>query len=744
MKILQKLFLLFLLLFPFSSYSNSETDISKEGLILEYLFNTNDNSIIDTSLSPKKITTEWNIIIKNDENLWFNYVDLLLWGKIKSNIGWSTWPYWNYTISFWYKWIDKSNHSNRSYTWTQYLLNSNLWLVLWKEDKTDYYIWHTRSCFILWYNDCNVYNNIFDDKWHHIIIRKNWLYNKLFIDWKIVFDERLSIWDLWHNFEIWWWNVDTWKIAKFRLYNRDLTTEELKTLYNEFYYVSTTSIKKIDNKVWSITEEDKKILSSTWYLIGVNINTKLLDRVNNNNVATFNSMSLSNLTPQIIFSTNYWEFKDKIYLALDNNYTCFLPYWNFDCSILKDEKNHKVIIKKDGLNNLVYLDSILVLNVSDARWEYWAQLSLKNSFNITNSVYPTAKRPYYFCNWYLLVNWSYICDSKSEFLWNIDYLTLNNFNTDILQFSKIIDDETERNILLSTKSLSYNNIKLTIQNFVNDLLTINVTWLDDNTSIEKINYSYSFDGINYINIDKNNIESNTNSGFLYTINTTDLPYWDIQLFLNIKDWALSKNIWQINSRKENSWLDISIIMPDSLASDSKYISASFDWDLYMSIVKTWNICNQTLIFENYTPLTFTSEYNNWYKVCYKWIDNNTNQIVYKLSNEINWIKSKELFLWNTIFDDYKKWSYSKFPKENDTTFIALWLIWISSSYWDKTWKSWINWWSQLADINWDWLIDILYNLDNRKAILVNNWDFTFDIVYKCVVDNWYYGTCSWK
>ena len=96
------------------------------------------------------------------------------------------------------------------------------------------------------------------------------------------------------------------------------------------------------------------------------------------------------------------------------------------------------------------------------------------------------------------------------------------------------------------------------------------------------------------------------------------------------------------------------------------------------------------------------------------------------------------------------WSYSKDIKTNDTTYLMLGMFSIDERYKKG---------SAFVDVNGDGLVDVLYRDNNgpyglsvqKRIIMVNKGDYSFNIPYKCVqvindskneVKKGFYGNCA--
>lgn len=95
----------------------------------------------------------------------------------------------------------------------------------------------------------------------------------------------------------------------------------------------------------------------------------------------------------------------------------------------------------------------------------------------------------------------------------------------------------------------------------------------------------------------------------------------------------------------------------------------------------------------------------------------------------------------SIFNDYKNWNVS-LNVPTDMTYKMLEFINSSRG-------------PTFVDVNWDWLVDVLYNYNYYMTALLNEWDLGYKIWYICyapleyVQENWrniqkrhYYGDCA--
>jgi hypothetical protein len=696
--------ILFFILFSIYGYTNA-AQVTSTWLLLEYKFQWNFN---DTSSNNRASTYTW-VILNSDLKQGINFATFTNW-KISTNLGWSTDEYGQYTISMWYKWLSTTRQAIIGW-----LLNAE---------------WNVCSAYSITF-DCTT---IFDNKWHNIILKKNWKYNKVYIDWKILLDYQWIVWALNYNMDIWYWAITyklsptstsyatwnfymNWSILWFRVYKRELTASEVVDLYLEYSYIQSN----IDT-YWSTPLSSWSQAYWTWtYSVSFYVKTLLSQRQN-----IYNAYSSSwdgtktvyawDYNPQTFFSTvvaDGWSLN----ITLTSDYLCNSPYWSFNCSILKDEKKHNILIRKNLSTFDTYLDWIKVFT-KPSTWTLW---------NI----------------WTTLTTYNSSATAKSQFLWEISNLYIYNYMND-----------TNVNTYFNVEWYISNSLTSKLKWFTNNILTINFTGIQLGDKKETVDYEYSFDNINYTKISSWSLAEQTTSswslGYEYLLDVSNQPNWTWNLYFRTNKLWTTKFISKVTFVKETIY-DITINEPDKTDETSKNISASFSsWALSMSLTR-WATCNNTLTFEKYSNLTFNSTKDNWVRICYKWTDSSTLKDFYKLSNPIEWIVSNVVYFWSDIFDYYTSWKYSSNIRNNDSTFMMLWLLanWSVSTQYNSTTTTTSTNLSSMVDINWDWLIDLLFiwqaNWVNKRSIMVNNWDYTFNTVYKCAsTTNSYYWDCAWS
>lgn len=165
----------------------------------------------------------------------------------------------NYNVTFWeLQWVD-------CWTWSatssaQYLSVNNIsatdytinyWIIVpdvWTSYQTHYYMWS------YWYVWCRQKNNnlyfyasswsattiswVTTDKWHNIVVTKNWSSWVIYIDWVQKATMTANVWidtsGTW--FDIWWWQrwhiYLWWWMSNFIIENKARTQEEITSYFN--------------------------------------------------------------------------------------------------------------------------------------------------------------------------------------------------------------------------------------------------------------------------------------------------------------------------------------------------------------------------------------------------------------------------------------------------------------------------------------------------------------------------------
>jgi hypothetical protein len=97
---------------------------------------------------------------------------------------------------------------------------------------------------------------------------------------------------------------------------------------------------------------------------------------------------------------------------------------------------------------------------------------------------------------------------------------------------------------------------------------------------------------------------------------------------------------KLNFKREKLTFDINIEQPNSTSESSKTLRATYpDGELLMSVTHG-EVCNESMTFESYSDLTFTSPSDNGKRICYKGIDTETGKAFYQISAPIRGIESQ--------------------------------------------------------------------------------------------------------
>lgn len=243
------------------------------------------------------------------------------------------------------------------------------------------------------------------------------------------------------------------------------------------------------------------------------------------------------------------------------------------------------------------------------------------------------------------------------------------------------------------------------------------------------------------------------------INFTNLPEGDNTINFRIKDINNTySNQVTLNILKSTLPI-IEINNANTELADMKNITASTNiWVLSYAITDS-ALCDSSLIFKPYTPINLNDSIYNWQKICFMASASTGN--TYKFSDVIWWIRwFSKIYNWD-VFNNYKNWKISDNIRENDTTLAFLKMM-ISTSKTSSTSPVTTSYPSSLIDVNWDGLVDMLYSnyrtwtetrihssgtydytiFSYKYSIMINNWDYSFTPVYRCVQEDWkYYGDC---
>jgi hypothetical protein len=408
----------------------------------------------------------------------------------------------------------------------------------------------------------------------------------------------------------------------------------------------------------------------------------------------------------------------------------------FNCNVIKDGKWHHIMIVRKTGNMKIMVDGVQLW--SGANWaSIWKVISLGNMGFAPNPV-----------TYYNLYPSVVINDILSKSYYKGGMFGFREYSV-ALSDSDIESHYNEFRYIQSNLVGTW-SISISLDSYISPNLTIDINNLPLLLSKDSVQYEYAFNSGSYLPFPNITDISTGTGSFNYqtTINLASLIDGQVTLYFRIKNGSKTQNIGNISFMKIDSQPSINIVAPNSDTATQKYISASAStWGtLYYSLTR-WTICDSSLTYDDYSDLTFTTLADNGVRVCYKAFYPNLNKTIYKLSWIIQGIHPTE----NTVtsptvklFDNYTLWQKSSFSKPLDTTSFILDLLAVSSAASQGT----ING-ITMTDINGDGLVDFLYSRNDpiRRAIIVNNGNYTFKIVYKCAVDGTspnytYYGDCA--
>lgn len=309
-----------------------------------------------------------------------------------------------------------------------------------------------------------------------------------------------------------------------------------------------------------------------------------------------------------------------------------------------------------------------------------------------------------------------------------------------IHLSQNVVDENESP---SIDSINYSTWIINRLNHLNDI-EFNVKWIKNLELSETVTLLYSNDNIIYETITWSIISSQTWKDITFNKNFYNYEDGIINNYIKVNDWNSDSIITHIEILKETvPNYSIDIIETNDNTWWKKVFFNKTIWDISYNINKEWK-CDNSLIYLEYGNeiVLNKGKYNNSY-ICFK-IDTWNVFSYYVLTEKLTWITWIMHTTWWNIFVNYKDWSLNGSPAAHDNTLAFLEMLPTNS----------------LTDINWDGLVDMLYKKvieytarresdgtyykTNREyfAIMINNWDYTFDPVYRCIEDDGiYYWDC---
>lgn len=148
--------------------------------------------------------------------------------------------------------------------------------------------------------------------------------------------------------------------------------------------------------------------------------------------------------------------------------------------------------------------------------------------------------------------------------------------------------------------------------------------------VQIITYSYQWNGTGSIwtNFPQTGTAPLLNATQMFTLSGTTLSEWNNTVYIRASDGLDVSNVLSVTLNKDTTPPVIGIKNPVAIVTSTKTVSAVVD-DVNGAILKlninTAGLCNDTLNFVDYTPITFSSEADNGKTICYKAVDPSGNK-----------------------------------------------------------------------------------------------------------------------
>ncbi|MBP9812367.1 hypothetical protein KBC86_03220 [Candidatus Gracilibacteria bacterium] len=413
----------------------------------------------------------------------------------------------------------------------------------------------------------------------------------------------------------------------------------------------------------------------------------------------------------------------------------------FNCTSLLDNKWHNIVISSRLSSTSIYIDGIEIAKLTGAipigRYVTIGS-SDTNTLAYSGKILPAQITS--------VVNSKFLRGNLAAFRLYSRALTIDELESIFDEFRYAQSD------LIGAGSIEVNMERYTKPNLYAIFKNIPLS-----LSKNSVTYEYSTDGITYTPI-SDITDTSTSTGSISYRMGVDLsakPDGKITVIYRVRaSNSTFQNIGTISFIKMDIVTGIIINMPNSDMANSKTITAEAPGSELKMLITTSTICDASIgsgSFENYSDLVFTSKSDNGKRVCYKATYPNINKVVYRISSSIQGIIGISTV--NSLFADYTFWPSSTYSKSNDSTYMILELLNLSKQRTDSfSYQGYGAGWSlsssnpiTMTDINGDGLVDFLYSQSDpmRRAIIINNGNFTFRAVYKCAIDGTiYYGDCA--
>lgn len=412
---------------------------------------------------------------------------------------------------------------------------------------------------------------------------------------------------------------------------------------------------------------------------------------------------------------------------------------SFNCTQLLDKRWHNITLMRRNSSTLsIYIDGLEVTRLIS--WPF----SIGRNITIWQSSTNTS---YY--SWKFLPSQIGAIGSSKYLRGNVAWFRI---------YSRALNDDELEAIFdefrYAQSDLAWAwGIQIGMERYSKPNLYIRLKNILPSLSKDNVTYEYSTDNKFFYPItDITNMSVWTGSlDYSVGIDLSGKPDGKITISLRVRGSGNAfQSIGTVSFVKMDIATGIAINMPNSDQANSKTITAEAPGATLTMYITTSSICDSTIgtgSFEEYSDLTFTNKSDNGKRVCYKAVYPSINKTVYRLSGIIQWIQPDMNI---KLFDNYLLWYKSLFPKQNDSTSLILDLLAVSASA-----SQWTINGITMTDINGDGLVDFLYSRNDpvRRAILVNNGNYTFRTVYRCTIDpikdvygiviwNTYYWDCA--
>lgn len=450
-----------------------------------------------------------------------------------------------------------------------------------------------------------------------------------------------------------------------------------------------------------------------------------------------------------IFSSHLSQTVDALSVRLRKDFQCALggvkqawasyldsinnPTILINCTKLSDGKWHFILARRQNRTLTFQIDNDTVYTGSNT-------MAIGRSFSIGYYPLPAQTGSLVYQMWQ---NWQ-LTNAYSSFTGGISKLRFYSRALSLIELAQLRDE----NILTQSDLLAAGTILFSLESYVSPMLQLTLSGVPIGLSNTGLIYQFAVNNGTYQDISSGSITAiptmTKTLSYRIRLNLSWYPEGNTSVLIRTKSGSQTTLIGTVKFIKMDQSYGIIVNEPSVSPSISKALSASLVWSgvLTMSITR-WNTCDATLMFEVYSDMVFTSKSDNFNRVCYRAEYPNIGKILYKLSNPIQGITwPSNAISGSKIFDDYLLWTKSSYARSNDSAHTILDLLAVNATATNGT----INGIS-VMDINGDWLVDFLYSRSDpvRRAIIVNNGNYVFKIVYRCAIDSGpviYYGDCA--